>query len=49
MPGSPEWTAEQENGTGTRRELAAQVIRLRIEPETGTDSLWTVIEGRRWA
>ncbi|MEV1290096.1 hypothetical protein [Micromonospora sp. NPDC049679] len=38
VPGSREWTAEQEDGTGAQREVAAQTIRFRIELEIGIDS-----------
>lgn len=48
VPGSPEWAAISGTTAGTQRELATQLLQLRIELTVGLDPLGTVVGLRRW-
>jgi len=47
-PGTAEWSALYESPAGAARELATQLVQLRIELAVGIDPLGTVIGLRRW-
>ncbi|MDG4789443.1 hypothetical protein O7626_26560 [Micromonospora sp. WMMD1102] len=48
VPGSPEWTAEQEGAAGRQREVATQLLHFRIVLAAGLDPLPSVVGLRRW-
>lgn len=48
LPGSAQWTAEQDSGVAAERDVAAQVARLRIELAVGVDAFGSVLGLRRW-
>ncbi|GIG91907.1 hypothetical protein [Plantactinospora endophytica] len=48
LPGSPEWTAEQEGPAGRQREVAAQLLHFRILLASGVDAFASVLGLRRW-
>ncbi|MFK3982827.1 hypothetical protein ACI2K4_20925 [Micromonospora sp. NPDC050397] len=48
VPGSAQWQAEQDGPVGAQREVAAQLLRFRIELKTGIDPTGSLIGLRRW-
>ncbi|MEV4627929.1 hypothetical protein AB0J90_16740 [Micromonospora sp. NPDC049523] len=48
VPGSEQWQAEQDSPVGAQREVAAQLLRFRIELKTGIDPMGSLIGLRRW-
>ncbi|WP_203862885.1 hypothetical protein [Plantactinospora mayteni] len=48
VPGSPEWTAEQEGPAGRQREVASQLLHFRIVLAAGVDPFASVVGLRRW-
>ncbi len=48
LPGSAEWEALSGTAAGAQKELATQLLHLRIELEVGIDPLGAVIGLRRW-
>ncbi|GAB3807234.1 hypothetical protein [Micromonospora zhanjiangensis] len=48
VPGSARWTAEDGTPTAADREVAAQVVRLRIELAAGLDPIGSLVGLRRW-
>jgi hypothetical protein len=47
-PGTPEWESLYDTPAGARRDLAGQLVQLRIELAIGIDPIETVIGLRRW-
>lgn len=48
VPGSVQWQAEQDSPTGAQREMAAQLLRFRIELKAGIDPMGSLVGLRRW-